>query len=61
METEPVAMTIVRASISSPSFSSAQDVGVDAYLAQHRGDTEITGLKAYFTSVIDWINGAGVP
>ena len=28
---------------------------VDAYLAKHRHDTDITGLKAYFTSVIDWI------
>jgi hypothetical protein len=36
--------------------SSAQDIGVDAYLAQHRGDAEITGLKTYFTSVIDWID-----
>jgi hypothetical protein len=32
----------------------AQGVGVDAYLAQHRGDNNIAGLKAYFTSVIDW-------
>jgi hypothetical protein len=37
--------------------SSAQGIGVDAYLAQHRGDTEITGLKTYFSSVIDWIDG----
>ena len=36
--------------------SSAQGINVDAYLAQHRGDTDITGLKTYFTSVIDWIN-----
>ena len=36
--------------------SSAQAISVDAYLAQHRGDTEITGLKTYFTSVIDWID-----
>jgi hypothetical protein len=36
--------------------SSAEGIGVDAYLAQHRGDTEITGLKVYFTSVIDWID-----
>ena len=35
--------------------SSAQGISIDAYLAQHRGDTEITGLKTYFTSVIDWI------
>jgi hypothetical protein len=37
--------------------SSAQGVSVDAYLAQHRGDTEITDLKTYFTSVIDWVDG----
>jgi hypothetical protein len=36
--------------------SSAQGFSVDAYLAQHRGDAEITGLKTYFTSVIDWID-----
>ena len=36
--------------------SSAQGISVDAYLAQHRGDTEITGLKNYFTSVIDWVD-----
>jgi hypothetical protein len=36
--------------------ASAQGVNVDAYLAQHRGDTEITELKTYFTSVIDWID-----
>lgn len=36
--------------------SSANGVSVDGYLAQHRGDTEITGLKNYFTSVIDWIS-----
>ena len=36
--------------------SSAQGISVDAYLAQHRSDTEITALKTYFTSVIDWID-----
>jgi len=36
--------------------SSAQGSSVDAYLAQHRRDTEITGLKTYFTSVVDWID-----
>lgn len=35
--------------------SAAQGMTIDAYLAQHRTDTEITELKAYFTSVIDWI------
>jgi hypothetical protein len=36
--------------------SSAQGLSVDAYLAQHRGDTKISGLTTYFTSVIDWID-----
>ena len=35
--------------------SSAQGNSVDAYLSQHRGDSDIAGLKTYFTSVIDWI------
>lgn len=35
--------------------SYAEGSSVDAYLAQHRRDTEITGLKNYFLSVIDWI------
>ena len=33
----------------------AKGISVDAYLAQHRHDTDITELKTYFTSVIDWI------
>ena len=37
--------------------SSAEGIEVDAYLAQHRHDTDIAGLKSYFTSVIDWIDG----
>ena len=28
---------------------------IDAYMAQHRTDAEITSLRAYFTSVIDWV------
>ncbi len=36
--------------------SSAQGKSVDAYLAKRRRDTAITELKAYFTSVIDWID-----
>lgn len=36
-------------------ISASQGISVDAYLAQHRGDTGIDGLKTYFTSVIDWI------
>lgn len=35
--------------------SSAQGDSIDAYLAQHRHDDSIDGLKTYFTSVIDWI------
>jgi hypothetical protein len=35
--------------------ASSEGKSIDAYLAQHRHDTEITGLQAYFTSVIDWI------
>jgi 5-methylcytosine-specific restriction endonuclease McrA len=35
--------------------SSAQGISVDAYLAQHRGDTDIVGLKTYFTTVVDWV------
>ncbi len=35
--------------------AASKDVAVDAYLAQHRWDTDIVELKTYFTSVIDWI------
>lgn len=35
--------------------ASSQDATIDSYLAQHRHDADITGLKTYFTSVIDWI------
>ncbi len=35
--------------------SSSQGMTIDAYLAQHRQDTDVFGLKTYFTSVIDWI------
>lgn len=35
--------------------SSSQAKNIDAHLAQHRHDTDIAGLQAYFTSVIDWI------
>lgn len=37
--------------------SSAQGIKVDAYLAQHRNDTDIAGLKSYFATVIDWVTG----
>jgi hypothetical protein len=35
--------------------ASSQNKSIDAYLAQHRTDADITELKNYFTSVIDWI------
>lgn len=35
--------------------SSAENVSVDHFLAQHRADPDISGLKTYFISVIDWI------
>ena len=35
--------------------AASKGVEIDAYLAQHRMDTTIAELKAYFTSVIDWI------
>lgn len=35
--------------------SSSKSISVDAYLAQHRGDDNITELKTYFTTVIEWI------
>jgi hypothetical protein len=35
--------------------SSSQKISIDAYLAQHRQDSDIAGLKTYFTSVIDWV------
>ncbi|MFN8150808.1 MAG: DUF262 domain-containing protein [Solirubrobacterales bacterium] len=35
--------------------ASAQDLSVDAYLAQHRKDGDIAELKGYFTSVVDWV------
>lgn len=36
---------------------STDDDDVDAYMSQHRYDTNITELKTYFTSVIDWVSG----
>lgn len=35
--------------------SAAQGVSIDAYMAKHRQDDNITELQTYFTSVIDWI------
>lgn len=33
----------------------SQGITVDAYLAAHRQDQSIDGLRDYFTSVIDWV------
>ncbi|UOG23738.1 DUF262 domain-containing protein (plasmid) [Gordonia amicalis] len=35
--------------------ASSQGLTIDAYLAQHRMDQDISQLRTYFTSVIDWI------
>ena len=35
--------------------ASSQNQSIDAYLAQHRQDADINGLKTYFTTVIDWV------
>jgi hypothetical protein len=32
------------------------DEAVENYMSQHRNDTDITELKAYFSSVIDWVS-----
>lgn len=37
--------------------AASQGSDVDAYLAQHRLDTDIVGLRNHFTSVIDWVGG----
>jgi hypothetical protein len=37
--------------------AASQGLSIDAYLAQHRHDADISSLKAYFTSVIDWVTG----
>ena len=36
---------------------STDNDAVDAYMSKHRYDTNINELKAYFSSVIDWISG----
>lgn len=41
-------------------IASSQDISVDAYLAQHRTDTNIKQLHTYFASVIDWISSVFV-
>lgn len=36
---------------------STKDEDVDDYMSKHRFDNNINELKAYFTSVIDWVSG----
>ena len=36
--------------------ASSKGQSIDAYVAQRRHDTDIAGLQAYFTSVIDWVS-----
>lgn len=37
--------------------SAPQGMSVDEYMSKHRNDSEITELKLYFNSVIDWVSG----
>ncbi len=37
-------------------LSSSQGMSIEEYMSKHRLETDIRGLKTYFTSVIDWIN-----
>lgn len=37
-------------------IADAKETTTDAYLDQHRHDTNINELKVYFTSVIDWVS-----
>jgi 5-methylcytosine-specific restriction endonuclease McrA len=36
--------------------AATKGVSIDSYLADHRCDTNIDGLKKYFTSVVDWVD-----
>lgn len=36
--------------------AASQGQTIDGYMAAHRKDTNINGLKTYFTTVIDWID-----
>lgn len=38
-------------------ISASQNLSIDAYMSQHRFDTNITELEAYFDAVIGWISG----
>lgn len=45
---------IMRTALSWISYSKKQDI--DGYMAEHRSDDDISELKIYFNSVIDWIS-----
>jgi hypothetical protein len=36
--------------------SSSKDESIDSYMAKHRHDPDISELKTYFTTVLDWID-----
>ena len=38
----------------------SKGLSIDAYMAQHRQDTNIKELKTYFTTVIDWVDSVFV-
>lgn len=40
--------------------ASSQGLEIDAYMARHRNDQGIDGLRSYFTSVVDWVTGVFV-
>ena len=40
--------------------ASSQGLEIDAYMARHRNDQGIDGLRSYFTSVVDWVTGVYV-
>ena len=35
-------------------IAAKQVTAIDGYMSQHRHDTDITELKTYFNTVIDW-------
>ena len=37
--------------------AASKGMTIDAYMAQHRNDTNINELKTYFNTVIDWVTG----
>lgn len=39
-------------------ISSKQNITIDAYMSKHRHDNNISEMKLYFDTVIDWINNS---